>query len=106
MRLDPRAVGVLPGAPEQRRFAAGIGCAHARVPIELIFGEGPNDLFVIRLAGNVLGSDVLGSLSYAVDHLDDSLRAIVVLGHSGRGDLRRHGRLPAPGTLSAIGDEG
>jgi len=90
MRLDPRAVGLLPGetgAPEQRPFAAVVGCADARVPIELIFSEGPNDLFVIRIAGNGLGSDVLGSLSYAVDHLDDSLRAIVVLGHSGCGAI-------------------
>jgi hypothetical protein len=90
MRLDPRAVGLLPGetgAPEQRPFAAFVGCADARVPIELIFSEGPNDLFVIRIAGNGLGSDVLGSLSFAVDHLDDSLRAIVVLGHSGCGAI-------------------
>jgi carbonic anhydrase len=55
------------------------------VPIELIFNEGPNDLFVLRVAGNGLGSDVLGSLKYAINHLGDSLRLIVVLGHSGCG---------------------
>jgi len=90
MRLDPRHLGLLPGepgAPEQRPFAAVIGCADARVPIELIFSEGPNDLFVIRIAGNGLGSDVLGSLSYAIDHLDASLKAIVILGHSGCGAI-------------------
>jgi carbonic anhydrase len=59
-----------------------VGCADARVPVELLFSEGPNDLFVIRIAGNGLGDDVLGSLNYAVDHLKDSLRTIVVLGHS------------------------
>jgi carbonic anhydrase len=90
MRLDPRHLGLVhgePGAPEQRPFAAVIGCVDARVPIELIFSEGPNDLFVIRIAGNGLGSDVLGSLSYAVDHLDASLKAIVILGHSGCGAI-------------------
>ena len=62
-----------------------LGCSDARVPIELIFNEGPNDLFVVRVAGNGLGGDVLGSLKYAVDHLGGSLKLIVVLGHSGCG---------------------
>ena len=57
------------------------------MPIELIFNEGPNDLFVIRVAGNGLGTDVLGSLKYAVDNLSGSLKLIVVLGHSGCGAL-------------------
>jgi carbonic anhydrase len=63
-------------------FAAVVGCADARVPVELIFSEGPNDLFVVRIAGNGLGDDVLGSLNYATEHLKDSLRTILVLGHS------------------------
>lgn len=70
------------GAPSQRPYAAVLGCADARVPIELIFSEGPNDLFVVRVAGNTLGDDVRGSLKYALEHLDDSLKLIVVLGHS------------------------
>ena len=72
-------------APEQRPYAAVLGCSDARVPIELIFNEGPNDLFVVRVAGNGLGGEVLGSLSYAVDHLGGSLKLVVVLGHSGCG---------------------
>jgi carbonic anhydrase len=86
--LDPRDVGLLQGdatAPSQHPFAAVLGCSDARVPVELIFNEGPNDLFVIRVAGNGLGTEVLGSLKYAVEHLADSLRLIVVLGHSGCG---------------------
>ena len=86
--VDPRDLGLLPGgagAPEQRPFAAILGCSDARVPVELIFNEGPNDLFVIRVAGNSLGTDVLGSLKYAVDHLRGSLKLVVVLGHSGCG---------------------
>jgi carbonic anhydrase len=88
IRVDPRDLGLAPGergAPPQRPYAAVLGCSDARVPIELIFNEGPNDLFVVRVAGNGLGSDVLGSLKYAVDHLGDSLKLIVVLGHSGCG---------------------
>lgn len=88
--LDPRDVGIATRtheAPKQRPFAAIIGCADARVPIELIFNEGPNDLFVLRVAGNGLGTDVLGSLKFAIDHLSDSLRLIVVLGHSECGAL-------------------
>ena len=86
--IDPRDLGLLPagaGSLQQRPFAAVLGCADARVPTELIFNEGPNDLFVVRVAGNTLGEDVRGSLNYALDHLGDSLRLIVVLGHSACG---------------------
>jgi carbonic anhydrase len=88
--VDPRDLGFASGAagtPKQRPFAAVLGCSDARVPIELIFNEGPNDLFVIRVAGNGLGIEVLGSLKYAVEHLGGTLKLIVVLGHSGCGAL-------------------
>jgi carbonic anhydrase len=81
--LDGDGRGVAPQHP----FAAVLGCADARVPIELVFNEGPNELFVVRVAGNSLGSDVLGSLHYAISHLEKSLRLLVVLGHSGCGAL-------------------
>jgi carbonic anhydrase len=71
----------------QEPFAAVLGCADSRVPIELVFGEGPNELFVVRVAGNSLGADVLGSFHYAISHLRKSLRLLVVLGHSGCGAL-------------------
>ena len=86
--IDPRDLGLLPtgdGSLQQRPFAAVLGCADARVPIELIFNEGPNDLFVVRVAGNTLGDEVRGSLDYAIDHLGGSLKLIVVLGHSACG---------------------
>jgi carbonic anhydrase len=73
------------GAPSQHPYAAVLGCADARVPIELVFNEGPNDLFVVRVAGNTLGDDVRGSLKYALEHLGESLELIVVLGHSACG---------------------
>jgi carbonic anhydrase len=86
--VDVRDLGLGVGggkSPDQHPFAAILGCSDARVPLELIFSEGPNDVFVIRVAGNILGSEVLGSLKYAIDHLSGSLRLIVVLGHSGCG---------------------
>ena len=86
--IDPRDLGLLPpgvGSLQQRPFAAVLGCADARVPIELIFSEGPNELFVVRVAGNTLGDDVRGSLNYAIEHLGQSLKLIVVLGHSACG---------------------
>ena len=86
IRVDPRDLGLAgDAAPAQRPFAAVLGCSDARVPIELIFNVGPNDLFVVRVAGNGLGAEGLGSLKYAVDHLGDSLKLVVVLGHSGCG---------------------
>jgi carbonic anhydrase len=71
----------------QEPFAAMLGCADARVPIELVFNEGPNQLFVVRVAGNSLGTEVLGSFHYAISHLRKSLRLLLVLGHSGCGAL-------------------
>ena len=88
IQVDPRDFGLAGGvreSPKQRPFAAVLGCSDARVPVELIFNEGPNDLFVIRVAGNGLGSEVLGRLKYAVEHLGGSIKIIAVLGHSGCG---------------------
>lgn len=69
-------------APAQVPFALVLGCSDARVPIELIFDQSPNDLFVIRVAGNVLGVECLGSIDYAVANLGKSLKLVVVLGHT------------------------
>ncbi len=88
IHVDPHDLGIAASdarAPLQRPYAAVLGCSDARVPIELIFNEGPNDLFVVRVAGNGLGAEVLGSFKYAVEHLGGSLKLIVVLGHSGCG---------------------
>jgi carbonic anhydrase len=66
-------------ASAQHPIAIVVGCADSRVPPEAIFGQGIGDLFVIRVAGNVVDDDVLGSIEYAVEHLGVSL--VVVLGH-------------------------
>jgi carbonic anhydrase len=68
--------------PLQTPFALVLGCSDARVPIEQIFDQSPNDLFVIRVAGNVLGVECLGSIDYAVNVLGKSLKLLVVLGHT------------------------
>lgn len=71
--------------PTQQPYALVLGCSDARVPIEPIFDQSFNDLFVVRIAGNVLGTECLGSVDYAVRHFSESLKLVVVLGHSGCG---------------------
>lgn len=73
------------GMPKQAPFAVVVGCSDARVPTEMLFGQGFNDLFVIRVAGNVLGDVCLGSIDFAVEALSESVKLLVVLGHSGCG---------------------
>jgi carbonic anhydrase len=67
----------------QHPFAVVLGCADSRVTPELVFDHGLGDLFVIRVAGNVVADDEAGSIEYAVLHLDTPL--VVVLGHEGCG---------------------
>jgi len=71
--------------PKQAPFAVVVGCSDARVPTEMIFGQGFNDLFVIRVAGNVLGDVCMGSIDFALNALSESVQLVVVLGHSGCG---------------------
>jgi carbonic anhydrase len=73
------------GAPQQAPFAVVVGCSDARVPTEMTFGQGFNNLFVIRVAGNVLGDVCLGSIDFAVTALSESVRVVLVLGHTGCG---------------------
>jgi carbonic anhydrase len=72
-------------APAQSPFAIILGCSDARAPAEMIFGQGFNNLFSIRVAGNVLGDLCAGSIDFAVGHLSDSLKVLLVLGHTGCG---------------------
>jgi carbonic anhydrase len=79
------ALGAPGVAPPQRPFAAVLGCADARAPVELVFQQAFNDIFVVRVAGNVLGAESLGSLAFAADHMAESLRIVCVLAHSSCG---------------------
>ena len=87
IEADPLRVGFsrASGVPEHTPYALVLGCSDARVPVERIFDQSPNDLFVLRVAGNVLGTECLGSIDYAVRNLGNSLRLLVVLGHSNCG---------------------
>ena len=67
----------------QHPFAVVLGCADSRVPPELLFDQGFGDLFVIRVAGNVVDTDVKASVEYAVHHLHTPL--VMILGHTGCG---------------------
>ena len=65
---------------EQMPFAIILGCSDARVPAEIVFDQGPGDLFVIRVAGNIVAPSQLGSIEFAVTNF--STRLVVVLGHT------------------------
>jgi carbonic anhydrase len=110
-------------SPNQRDFSAGrasraksqypvaaiLSCADSRVAPELIFDQNPGDLFVMRVAGNVMSEDLLGSLEYGIKFLGAPL--VMVLGHTGCGAvsaaisvLEDDASLPGhlPGLISSI----
>ncbi|MFN8205210.1 MAG: carbonic anhydrase [Solirubrobacteraceae bacterium] len=74
----PRTPGS--GLP-QEPFAAALACSDARVPVELVLGQATNDLFVVRVAGNVPGTECVGSLHYSMANMP-SVKLVAVLGHS------------------------
>jgi carbonic anhydrase len=70
----------------QQPYATILGCSDSRVPPELVFDAGFGELFVVRVAGNVLGPSIMGTLQYAGAHLRTPL--FVVLGHEGCGAVQ------------------
>ena len=72
-------------APNQEPFAVILGCADSRVPAEIVFDQGLGDLFVIRVAGNIVAPSQIGSVEFAAEQF--STRLVVVLGHSGCGAI-------------------
>jgi carbonic anhydrase len=64
----------------QKPFAVILGCSDSRVPVETIFDHGLGDLFVIRVAGNVVASSQVGSIEFAAERF--GTRLVVVMGHS------------------------
>ena len=73
-------------AKEQRPYATILGCSDSRVPPELLFDAGFGELFIVRLAGNVISEEVAGTLQYAAVHLRTPL--FLVLGHEGCGAVQ------------------
>lgn len=72
-------------APPQQPLAIVLSCSDARVPVEELFQVSANSLFVVRVAGNTVGTEILGSIAYALHHFRSSVRLLVVLGHTGCG---------------------
>jgi carbonic anhydrase len=70
----------------QRPYATILGCSDSRVPPELIFDANFGELFIVRVAGNVVSPEVMGSLQYAGAHLHTPL--FLVLGHEGCGAVK------------------
>ena len=64
----------------QEPFAIILGCSDSRVPAEIVFDQGLGDLFVIRVAGNIVASSQIGSVEFAAERFGTPL--VVVLGHS------------------------
>ena len=92
-------------ATSQHPFAVILGCADSRTSPEVVFDQGLGDLFVVRVAGNVLNDETVGSIEYAVEHL--GARLIVVLGHKRCGAVKAAretlaAKAEAPGHIQSL----
>ena len=94
-------------AKEQAPFAIILGCSDSRVPTEIVFDQGLGDLFVIRVAGNIVAPSQVGSVEFAAQQF--GTRLIVILGHSQCGavqatleDLRRPTESKGPNLNSIV----
>ncbi len=70
----------------QAPFAIIVGCSDSRVPAEIIFDQGPGDLFIVRVAGNIVAPTQVGSIEFATEEFGTPL--VVVLGHTGCGAVQ------------------
>jgi carbonic anhydrase len=73
-------------AAGQEPFAVILGCSDSRVPVEIVFDQGLGDLFVIRVAGNIVAPSQIGSVEFAAERF--MTRLVVVLGHSNCGVIQ------------------
>ena len=88
-------------APRQSPFAAFLGCADSRVPIEIGFDQRVGDLFVTRFAGNAAATENIASLEFATQVL--GARVLYVLGHTSCGAVSAAAKAePVPGQISAL----
>ena len=92
----------------QQPFAIVLGCSDSRMPVEILFDQGFGDLFVVRIAGNIVAPSQVGSVEFAADRF--GTRLVVVMGHSGCGaigaalDAIDHKQGPSSRGLSSIVD--
>jgi carbonic anhydrase len=88
-------------AGKQQPFAAVLACADSRVPVELVFDQTIGDIFVARVAGNIVTAEIIASLEFAVAIL--GVKTLVVLGHSNCGAVKAAMKLDrVPGQISAL----
>ena len=93
-------------AGSQNPFAIVLGCSDSRVPAEMVFDQGLGDLFVIRVAGNIVAPSQVGSVEFAAERYDCAV--VVVLGHSYCGaiqatiDTLMHPEQPPSSNLMSI----
>ena len=94
-------------AAQQFPFAIILGCSDSRVPAEIVFDQGLGDLFVIRVAGNIVAPSQIGSVEFAAERF--GTRLVVVLGHSSCGaivatlkELGRNSREQSPNLRSIV----
>lgn len=95
-------------AAAQRPFAIVLGCSDSRTPVEIVFDQGFGDLFVVRVAGNIVAPSIVGSIEFAASQF--GTRLVVVMGHTGCGAIAATmnalatGLGPASKNLRAITD--
>lgn len=88
-------------AEKQEPFAAVLACADSRVPVELVFDQSIGQIFVARVAGNIVTPEVMASLEYAVAAL--GIRAMLVLGHTNCGAVKAAMKTEVvPGQISSL----
>lgn len=91
---------------DQRPFAIVLGCSDSRTPVEILFDQGFGDLFVVRVAGNIVAPSLVGSIEFAASQFGS--RLVVVMGHTRCGaiyatlDTLRSGMGPDSRNIAAI----
>ena len=86
---------------KQEPFAAVLSCADSRVPVELIFDQTIGHIFVTRVAGNIINSEIIGSLEYGVEVL--GVKVLLVIGHSNCGAVKAALKKdPVPGQIASL----
>ena len=86
---------------KQEPFAAILSCADSRVPVELVFDQTIGHIFVTRVAGNIINSEIIGSLEYGVAVL--GVKVLLVMGHSNCGAVSAAlSKKPVPGQIASL----
>ena len=106
--MSGRGFDAARAAEIQRPFAIVLGCSDSRTPVEIVFDQGFGDLFVVRVAGNIVAPSIVGSIEFAASQF--GTRLVVVMGHTACGAIAATlqvlatGLDPASKNLRAITD--